>query len=195
MGNVSNRYEMDKEERIDSFLSLRKDRTPNKLHNFLGEEKAKNYLNKLYSTALDKVNPSVVKINKNKAFQNEEECFNEISEYFKLCYDNNIVPSVVNMAVFLGIHRDTIYSLIAKKGECSDILQQAVNLCHAIIELGSIEGYVSPVLYIFLSKNYHGMQDSSTVNLTSSIDSTPIASETINALKEQIALEKNQNNF
>lgn len=195
MGNVSNRYEIEKEDRINSFLSIKTAKHTNKLHNFLGEDKTKNYLNKLYSTALDKVNPSVVKIDKNKSFQSEEECFNEISEYFKLCYDNNIVPSVANMAVFLGLSRETIYSLIANRGSCSDILQQAVNLCHSIIELGSIEGYVSPVLYIFLSKNYHGMQDSSTINLTSTVDSTPNTSETINALKEQIALEKNQNNF
>lgn len=195
MGNVSKRYETTKEERIESLLAIRKDRLPNKLHNFLGTEKAKNYTNMLYSTALEKVNPKNVKINKNKSFQSEEECFNEISDYFRLCYDNEIPPSVANLSAFLGLSRETIYDIVTNKSFCSDILQQAVNLCHSIQEVGALEGYVSPVLFIFLSKAYHNLQDISTVNITSTVDSTPLTSETINALKEQIALEKNQNNF
>ena len=114
----------------------------------------------------------------------------ELQKYFECCYDNSIVPTISSMSVWLGVNKDTIYSHISSKSNVADVLSQAVNFCHSINENGALSGSINSVLYMFLSKNYYGMQDNSTLNLTTGLqDNTINNSNTMKVIQEQIALE------
>ena len=114
----------------------------------------------------------------------------ELQGYFECCYTNEIVPTISSMSVWLGVNKDTIYSNIQNKNQCSDILQQAVDFCHSINENGAISGSINSVLYMFLSKNYYGMHDNSTINLTTGLQEPTINNtDTMKVIQEQLALE------
>lgn len=114
----------------------------------------------------------------------------ELQKYFECCYDNAIVPTISSMSVWLGVNKDTIYSNIANKSNVADVLSQAVNFCHSLNENGAISGSINSVLYMFLSKNYYGMQDNSTLNLTTGLQDTTVNNtNTMKVIQEQLALE------
>ena len=97
--------------------------------------------------------------------------------------------------VWLGVNKDTIYSNIANKSNVADVLSQAVDFCHSINENGAISGSINSVLYMFLSKNYYGMQDNSTLNLTTGLqDATVNNTNTMKVIQEQLALEHTTKN-
>lgn len=119
----------------------------------------------------------------------------ELQQYFECCYDNSIVPTISSMSVWLGVNKDTIYSNIANKSNVADVLSQAVDFCHSINENGAISGSINSVLYMFLSKNYYGMQDNSTLNLTTGLqDATVNNTNTMKVIQEQLALEHTAKN-
>lgn len=114
----------------------------------------------------------------------------ELKGYFECCYSHDIVPTISSMSVWLGVNKDTIYSNIANKTRVADVLSQAVDFCHSVNENGAISGNINTVLYMFLSKNYYGMKDNSTLNLTTGIqDATVNNTNTMKVIQEQIALE------
>ena len=181
----NDRHTLNKQDRIDRVLSV--DRGANSTNS----DKLTTYLNqdnvKCFNMLL--VDKSLKSSNK-QTFKDREECFNEVSEYFKLCNDNNMQPTIASLAVFIGVHRDTIYSL-AKNPNCqySDILQKAINICHSFLENGALSGAIAPLLAIFYSKNYYGLTDNSTVNLTTSLLDNTTSQNTMNVIKEQLELE------
>ena len=118
----------------------------------------------------------------------------ELQKYFECCYSHDIVPTISSMSVWLGVNKDTIYSNIAHKSRCSDVLSQAVNFCHSINENGAISGSINTVLYMFLSKNYYGMKDNTTLNLTTGLQDNTINNiNTMKVIQEQIAIEHAEN--
>ena len=190
----SKRYTTTKEERIKEVLDMNDMGGKNgvnhdKLTNYLSQDNVKAF-NMLL------VDKSLKASNNKQSFKSREECFNEISDYFKLCNDYTMQPTIASMVVYLGINRDTVYSL-AKNPNCqyADILQNAINICHSYLENGSLSGSIAPLLAIFYGKNYYGMTDNSSVNLTTSLLDNTTSQSTMNIVKEQLELEqKNQKN-
>ncbi len=126
-------------------------------------------------------------------FTSHEDLKNELYKYFNTCYSKDIVPTISTLCTWLGVHRDTIYSTIANKGTNSDVLSQALNICHSIQENGAIAGSINSVLYMFLAKNYYGLNDNSTINLTSTLqDNTINNSNTMKVIQEQILEEEKE---
>lgn len=114
----------------------------------------------------------------------------ELQGYFECCYANDIVPTISSMSVWLGVNKDTIYDNIARKTTVAEVLSQAVDFCHSINENGAISGSINSVLYMFLSKNYYGMHDNSTINLTTGLQEPTINNtDTMKVIQEQLALE------
>ena len=65
-------------------------------------------------------------------------------------------------------------------------------MCHAIQQDSTLHGNINPILYMFLSKNYHNMKDTNTLNLTTQLtDNTINTNNTMRVIQEQIALENN----
>ena len=122
-------------------------------------------------------------------FKSREECQSEVEGYFKLCYDYEVIPTISSMAIYLGMGRQYLYDVINDKAnDFSDILKSAVDTCQSYQELPALDGTLSAPTWIFTAKNYFGMKDTQDVNV-SAINQQQNATQTINAIKEQIASE------
>lgn len=181
----SKRYNTTKEERIQEVFNISDNKhgmCNDKLTNYLSQDNVKGYNMILVDKSLN--------TRARQSFGSVEECFNEISGYFKLCNDYNMQPTIASLCVYCGINRDTLYSL-AKNPNCqyADKLQNAINICHSYLENGALSGTIAPLLMIFLGKNYYNMTDNSTVNLTTSLLDNTTSQNTMNIVKEQLELE------
>lgn len=186
----SKRYTTTKEERIQKVLDINANNkhgiTSDKLTSYLSQDNVKAYNMLLVDKSLNN--------RPRQSFGSVEECFNEISGYFKLCNEYNMQPTISSLCVYCGINKDTLYSL-AKNPNCqyADQIQKAINICHSYLENGALSGTIAPLLMIFLGKNYYNLSDNSTVNLTTSILENTTSQNTMNIVREQLELEsKNQ---
>ena len=181
----SKRYTTTKEDRIKEVLRINDNKqfmTSDKLTNYLSQDNVKAYNMILVDKGL--------KTSSKQSFKSDIECFNEISDYFKLCNDYNMQPTIASLCVYCGIHKDTLYSL-AKNPNCqyADLLQKAIDICHSYLENGALSGTIAPLLMIFLGKNYYNLTDNSTVNLTTSLLENTNSQNTMNIVREQLEIE------
>ena len=184
--SVSDREIYTKEERIARTMERQSVTTKptNRLTEYLQRENVKRYNAVLIDKALIKNCESGREL-----FKNEKLLKEEVIDYFKLCYDNDIVPNVQNLCTYLGLQRDKLYTNSYRTDNVGYILSNALELCHSNIVNGTIEGNINSVLYMFLSKNWHSMKDNTTINLTTPLLEQGNANETLNIVKEQLELE------
>lgn len=188
----SKRYTTTKEDRIKEVLTIN-----NKSNNGVNNDKLTNYLSqdnvKAYNMVLmDKS----LGTKPRQSFGSIEECQEEVSGYLKLCNDYNMIPTIASLCVYVGVCRDTLYTL-AKNPNCqyAYILQKAIDICHSHLEVGSLSGTIPSILAIFYGKNYYNLTDNSTVNLTTSLLENTTSQNTMNVVREQLEIEsKNQKN-
>lgn len=165
--------------------------------NNLNNKKTKEYLNdpnvKEFNKELRK--RVFTKIGGPYKWDNKEKLEEEIAGFFELCDRTNTIPTIVNLSVWLGCNRDTIYAHANDSNSpYSDIFKNVINFFHGSIESSAIGGAVNPVLYMFLSKNYFGMRDDKNIQVSATSDhNTPNAQETANAIRKQIEEENISN--
>lgn len=131
----------------------------------------------------------IFKIGKPYAFDKMEDLEKELSDYFDTCTRYNIIPTVTNVALWLGVDRDTIYAHANNSASpYSDMMKNLLTYLHDQMQSGTLSGDINPVTYIFLSKNYYGMTDAKDINVTASANggSQPNSQETAEALRKQI---------
>lgn len=129
----------------------------------------------------------------NMAFQSVDKLEEDLSEFFDLCDRTNTVPTIVGIALYLGVNRDTIYAHANNPNSpASDIFKNVINYCHMIIENGTIAGKINPVTYIFLGKNYFSLSDSKDINIIPTTESVNTPA-TMEALQKQITEENVMN--
>lgn len=162
----------------------------NKRGNYLNNKNSKSYM----------ANPDVKEFNKElrkKMFtkigapykwSSIEELEEETAKFLELCDRTNTIPTIINLSVWLGCHKDTIYAHAADSNSpFSDFFKNIINLFHGSIESSAIGGGVNPVLYMFLGKNYFGMKDDKNITVAATNNSgTPNAQETAEALQKQL---------
>ena len=188
---MANRNKITKEEAIQTLMEKKPNQNQNKLSQFLKQPNVKEFNKVMYSRAfLD------MQGRKPFCIESEEVCRQECLEFFDLCYKYDMIPSVASLAVYLRIDVETIYSNInnpnSPVGKC---LKNALNMCHSIQQDSTIHGSINPVLYMFLSKNYHNMKDTNTLNLTTQLTDTTINNQnTMKVIQEQILLENKETN-
>lgn len=129
------------------------------------------------------------------AFESVEKLEDEITKFFELCDRTNTIPTVVNLSVWLGCNRDTIYAHANDSNSpFSGIFKNVINFFHGTIESSAIGGGVNPVLYMFLSKNYFGMRDDKNIQVTAQGNQSPVNNqETMSAIQKQIEEENISN--
>lgn len=129
------------------------------------------------------------------AFESVEKLEDEITKFFELCDRTNTIPTVVNLSVWLGCNRDTIYAHANDSNSpFSGIFKNVINFFHGTIESSAIGGGVNPVLYMFLSKNYFGLKDDKNIQVTAQGNSSPVNNqETMSAIQKQIEEENISN--
>ena len=123
------------------------------------------------------------------AFNNVDDLKSDIREFVLLCQKTTTIPTVMGLATWLGVNRDTLYAHANNSNSpFSVVIKNFIDLCHMSIENGAVDGKVNPVTYIFMGKNYFGLSDSKDIKVTASSDnqSTPNAQETAEALQKQL---------
>lgn len=184
---MANRNKITKEEAVQSLIDKEPPRQLNKLCDFLHQDNVKKFNRELVSRAfLEHMGTT-----KPFALDDEEECLRESAEFFELCYKHDIIPNVASLAVYLRTDVATIYQNIANiSSPVNKVLTQAIQICHALQEEGTLHGNINPVLFMYLSKNYYGLKDQSSINLTTTInDKTINNNNTMKVIQEQLALE------
>lgn len=162
-----------------------------KMGEYLSKDNVKSFNRIVVSKNFDKLHDKKNKKN-NQVFQNYDECLSEVEGYFKLCDTYDIIPTIASLALYLGIHRDTIYTIAnnPKTYEVSDILQSAISTCQAYHEGAFLSNEISPVSFIFYAKNYYGLKDTTDVRFNQNDNNNTINSDSMMAIKEQIENEK-----
>lgn len=182
------------EERLNMVIDREKNKTPqgagktNKLSEYLSQENVKEFNKIMVNKALT----SRVKNSRGmpQAFDNEEELKEEIAYYFRCCEEYQIIPTISNMVLFLGIDKETLYaSLDSNIYKYSNHLKNAIQICQGFNESAFLSGTIPPLSYIFLSKNYYGMQDNTNVIFNNNINDNTTNTNQLSILKEQLCLD------
>lgn len=182
------------EERLNMVIEKENNKSPqmigktNKLSEYLSQENVKEF-NRIM---VDKALTNRVKNNRGmpQAFDSEEELKEEIAYYFKCCEEYQIIPTISNMVLFLGIDKDTLYaSLDSNVYKYSYHLKNAIQICQGFNESAFLSGTIPPLSYIFLSKNYYGMQDNTNVIFNNNINDNTANNNQLSILKEQLCLD------
>lgn len=122
------------------------------------------------------------------AFSSLEQLEKDLDEYIELCGRTDTTPTVASAALWLDCDRDTIYNHANNPnsiffGTCKRI----INMCHVSLENRAIGNGMNSVLYMFLGKNYFGLEDSKNITVTPNTgDSSTNSQETMSAIQKQI---------
>ena len=90
-----------------------------------------------------------------------------ITDYFQLCADSDMKPTVTAMALALGLDRRRLWEIntdqrhqgVVLPEECKQMIKMAYNSLEVLWESYMTNGKINPVSGIFLGKNHFGYQD------------------------------------
>lgn len=95
-----------------------------------------------------------------------------IGQYFEICAEDDMKPSVAGMALAFGVHRKTLWAWANGIDSAylppasRDLIKKAYQFLNAQMEDYAQNGKVNPVTAIFLMKNHFGYADKQEVILT-----------------------------
>ena len=95
---------------------------------------------------------------------NAEAVQKRVWEYFNLCSESDMRPTVPGLALSLGIDRTNLWRwangmVKSKPPEVVEILKQAYAFLNAFLEDAGMSGNVNPAAFIFAAKNHFGYKD------------------------------------
>ena len=193
MPKESMRYRTTKEEREQMVINRGNptNSSKSKMSEYLSQDNVKSFNRIVVSRKFDKLEEKHKKKSQ-QVFDNYDECLNDVGDYFKLCDKYNIIPTIASLSLYLGVNKETIYQYAnnPKMYECSNILKTAIQTCQAYHENAFMSGEIPPVAFIFYAKNYYGMKDQTDVRFNQDQNNDTISSDSVSALKEQIAQEQ-----
>lgn len=165
-----------------------------KLSEYLSQENVKSFNRIVVSKSFDRLREEKKNGGRPKVFASDEECLNEIEDYFKLCDKYDIIPTIASLSLYLGVNRETLYNYAnnPKLYTFSNVVKNAIDTCQSYQETAVLDGTIQSVPFIFLSKNYFGLKDQTDVNISASNQDNTINSNTMATIKEQIAMEEEQ---
>ena len=102
--------------------------------------------------------------------KSDEEIAERLDEYFRYCSENEELPLVENMALAVGVSRETLWKW-ETGGEGStpsrrNMMKRAKGILAAIDAHLVSEGKIPQITYIFRAKNFFGMKDQQDVVVT-----------------------------
>lgn len=149
---------------------------------YLSQENVKNFNREMQKRVFG------TKIGRPYAFGNIDELQEQMQEYFDLCTNQQVVPTITSLALWLGVDRNTIYDHANNSNSpFSCVMKNTVNYLHSIMQSGTIDGKINPVTYIFISKNDYGMRDDKNITVSPSSDKQVVnSSETMEAIQKQL---------
>lgn len=117
-----------------------------------------------FTLAVDKLNV--------KRIQNEEEMEERIQQLFNLCSQMNEIPTYETIALACGLPNSTFYDM--NKGafegykKYSEIIKRAKQTISTMESNLARDGKIPSALWIFRAKNYMGMKDTQSVEVSPS---------------------------
>ena len=108
-----------------------------------------------------------------------EETRAAIITYFENCAQHGIRPANLGLYASLGLSRQDFNNIITGKSKsrvnpaCIDVLKKAARAVGVYREGLAMTGKINPVTYIFMGKNYDGLSDTQTLEVTANHDNTP----------------------
>lgn len=161
---------------------------PNKLQDFLGQDNVMNVFSSLTEKNFGK--DSQISARGVRLLRNRDVLVENVNDFFKLCYENRIIPTIATLECYLGVEDTSFYAFAKNTSEPnSELVRQVIKQCHAINEVAALHGVIDSHLFTFLAKNYYGLKDITSINLAPTDNNTPNNSDTFNAIKEQIIIE------
>lgn len=141
-------------------------------------------INNLIQTALDVFQAPTPDLH------DPQQVHDAIINYFTSCQRNHTRPGNLGLYAALGMSRQDYNNVITGKSkskvspDCIDILKKATVAIGQYREGLALEGKINPVTYIFMGKNYDGLQDQTTLEVTTS--QGPTAQRTPEEIARQI---------
>jgi hypothetical protein len=103
-----------------------------------------------------------------------------LDEYFRLCGEYSVQPTVEGLTVALGVSRESLWKWQQDKGsESGRLIDGAKNIINAMLTDATINGQVNCVFSIWLQKNHFSYKDNQTLEVVQ-------RSEEETALSEQV---------
>ena len=103
---------------------------------------------------------------------NPEEVQEAILNYFNSCIARNVRPGNLGLYAALGITKQDYHDVVNGRNkskvspDCIDLLKKANRAMGAYREGLALKGKLNPVTYIFMGKNYDGLQDQTQIEVT-----------------------------
>lgn len=150
-------------EKVNSFVNGKGNLKPvvtkkaSKINEIVGKspypDEMKNYIKAILTNSVRYLTVSRV--------SSDYECNQRIIEYFGICADDGLIPTVEGLWLCLGVQKDTYYDWInGKLGTVrAETLKRARLAIHEFNTQLAITGKMPQILYIFISKNHQEMHD------------------------------------
>lgn len=103
---------------------------------------------------------------------NADETRAAVVNYFQTCINNGLRPGNLGLYAALGLSRQDYNYIVSGKSksratpDCIDILKKATRAIGSYREGLALEGKVHPTTYIFMSKNYDGLEDNTRIEVS-----------------------------
>ena len=124
----------------------------------------------------------------------DEQLVNDIIDYFKLCDDYKVIPTVATLGCYVGMSQNDLKRFAdyeKSQGLSRCVVKAACDLCHSYLQEMAIDGVLNSVLYIFLSKAQFDLNDNTVITFKNEPgELEKPKSETLKAIQEQLKLEE-----
>ena len=175
-------YEEKKERFMQTVNTSPKSINHSSKNSYMSDPNVKNFNRQLSDRVFDNI-----KKGKPYVFESVEKLCDDVKEYIHLCMDTNTTPTVASIALWLGCHRDTLYSHAHDiNSPYSDTCKNIIDMCHVTLENRAIGNGMNAVLYMFLGKNYFGLKDDKNITVTPATSNSTNSQETMDAIQKQI---------
>lgn len=105
---------------------------------------------------------------------NAEQVMNRTVQYFDICTQNDMKPSVAGYALALGIDRTQLWRIVSgnavKPPAVLNTLKRAYEMLNAQMEDYMQNGKIQPLAGIFLMRNNHGYSDKTEIEISTKQD-------------------------
>lgn len=107
-----------------------------------------------------------------------------LDNYFKICADNAIIPTVEAMELVLGVSRQAMWKWQQEDCEAGQIVSRAKTIINAMLTTATMAGKCNPVYSIWLQKNNFNYSDTQTLQLENITDKKTLTAAELPKLGE-----------
>lgn len=107
-----------------------------------------------------------------------------LDDYFKICSDNAIIPTVEAMELVLGVSRQSMWKWQQQDCEAGQIVSRAKAIINTMITTATMAGKCNFAYSIWLQKNHFGYSDAQVLQVENITDKKPLPASELPKLGE-----------